>query len=205
MSISAKFEFLTNRKPGILDQEKSFTSAVLVPLVNYQGNLCVLFEKRAAHMNKQPGEICFPGGSIEAGDENEAAAAIRETCEELGLPPDTISLIAPLDMLVLPFNVIIYPYLCSIENYNEISPNSDEVDSLIYVPLQDLQSMDPLQTQISLSLVMPEDYPYDLIPNGKNYAWRPAYYPQYFYKWQGEVIWGITARILHHFLQLIRK
>jgi len=203
MSITDSFDNLKNRKPGILDQENSFISAVLVPLVNYQGQQCVLFEKRASDMNKQPGEICFPGGSVETSDENEAAAAVRETCEELGLSADAITLIAALDILVLPFNLIIYPYLCTIGDCSNIAPNPDEVDSLIYVPLQDLQSMTPIQTKIKLSPVMPEDYPYELIPNGKNYAWKPAYYPQYFYIWQGEAIWGITARILNHVLRLI--
>ena len=78
MNITDSFMHLKNRTPGILDQESNFRSAVLLPLVNYQDKVCVLFEKRAADLNKQPGEICFPGGSIEKSDQNEAAAAVRE-------------------------------------------------------------------------------------------------------------------------------
>ncbi len=87
MNIADGFAKFKNRQPGILDQENNFRSAVLLPLVNYENNVCLLFEKRASDLHKQPGEICFPGGSIEKTDQDEAAAAIRETCEELGLAP----------------------------------------------------------------------------------------------------------------------
>ena len=196
---------LKNRTPGILDQESNFRSAVLLPLVNYQDEICLLFEKRSADLNKQPGEICFPGGSIEKSDQNEAAAAVRETCEELGLSPKEIELIAPLDILVVPFNLIIYPYLCTITNYSNIKPNASEVESLIYIPLEELQAITPICKQVALQPIMPEDYPYELIPNGENYPWRPAYYPQYFYVWHDQVIWGMTARILHNFLNKLHQ
>ncbi|NEU34154.1 CoA pyrophosphatase, partial [bacterium LRH843] len=57
--------------------------AVLVPLVQKQDELHVLFEVRAHHLRRQPGEICFPGGKIEPNDSTPQDAAVRETTEEL--------------------------------------------------------------------------------------------------------------------------
>ena len=51
----------------------------------------------------------------------------------------------------------------------------------------------------------PEDYPYELIPHGKNYPFLQATYPQHFYIWKEYVIWGMTARILNHFLKLLKN
>lgn len=67
---------------------------MLIPLVEKDGELHLLFEVRAKHMESQPGEICFPGGHVEQG-ENPKDAALRETFEELGIPTEKIELIGP--------------------------------------------------------------------------------------------------------------
>ena len=53
-------EALRGRIPNILDHERAHKNAVLLPLVEYGGETCILFEKRASQMKQQPGEICFP-------------------------------------------------------------------------------------------------------------------------------------------------
>lgn len=204
MNISERFSYLQNHKPGILDQDTYFRSAVALPLVDYRDKICLLFEKRAAGLKKQPGEICFPGGKIEKSDRDEAAAALRECCEELGLESADIELIAPLHVLVQPYKQIIYPYLCTIKDVSKIKPSADEVDSLIYIPLEELATIVPIHKQIELKPQMPEDYPYELIPNGKDYSWLKAYDQHYFYLWHGYTIWGMTARILRHLLTKIK-
>lgn len=200
MNISERFSYLQNLKPGILDQDMYSRSAVALPLVDYQDKICLVFEKRAATLKQQPGEICFPGGKIEKSDRDEAAAALRECCEELGLESADVELIAPLHVLVQPFKRIIYPYLCTIKDVSKINPCADEVDSLLYIPLEELETIVPIHRQIELIRIMPEDYPYELIPKGKEYSWLKAYDQHYFYLWQGHVIWGMTARILRHLL-----
>ena len=52
--------------PGLLDGKRAF--AVLVPLVEREDGLHVLYEVRALTLRHQPGEVCFPGGHIEAGE-----------------------------------------------------------------------------------------------------------------------------------------
>ena len=66
--------------------------AVLIPFVTTEEGKALLLEVRS-QLVKQPGEICFPGGRVEAG-ETPAETAVRETCEELGLKPEDIEVFA---------------------------------------------------------------------------------------------------------------
>lgn len=196
---------LAGRKAEILGHEEMFKSAVLLPLLYDKGELCVLFEKRAASLAHQPGEISFPGGRIEEDDINPEMAAVRETCEELGLSAGDVKVISPLDIMISPFNVIVYPYCAFIEKGENIIPNPDEVEEIFMVPLKYLLDYQPLRSRIELNPYLPDDYPVDLIPNGKKYAFRKGSLPQLFYIWNDYVIWGMTARILHNFLSLLKK
>jgi len=195
---------LKNRKVNIIGIENCFKSSVLLPLIDHNGQTCVLFEVRANQLRRQPGEICFPGGQVESTDSSPVQTAIRETSEELGLAPEDIEVIAPLDLLVTPCNTIIYPFLCRINNHTQIALNTDEVEEVFYVPLDYLYSTSPLIHKLSFQLNFANDFPFDLIPQGKNYNWREGTYPVYFYFYQKYIIWGMTARILHHFLFLTR-
>jgi 8-oxo-dGTP pyrophosphatase MutT (NUDIX family) len=203
--LDINIENLRGRTPNILDHERAVKNAVLLALVEYEDETCILFEKRASHMKQQPGEICFPGGGIEDHDSGKAVAAVRETCEELGLETEDIDLIAPLDIMVSPFNLIIYPYVGYIKDYSRIQPNPDEVESVFCVPLDFLLNYKPIFTQMAIKMYAPEDYPFELIPQGKDYPFRQSTYPIHFFLWNEHVIWGMTARILNHFLNLLKK
>ncbi|MDH7479123.1 MAG: CoA pyrophosphatase [Syntrophomonadaceae bacterium] len=194
---------LGSRKPNIIGHERCFKSAVLLPLVEYQDELCILFEERSRLLVRQPGEICFPGGRIESSDGGEVEAALREASEELGLPREEMEVIAPLDIVVAPFNAIIYPFLGWIKDYKKIH-SSYEVESILYIPLEYLLNYKPIYSSITIKLVPGENFPYELIPRGEHYDWKDGVYPEYFYIWESYVVWGLTARILHHFLSLVR-
>ncbi len=155
-------------------------------------------------LRHQPGEICFPGGGIETSDRGTGIAALRETCEELGLEMEDVELIAPLDILVTPFNTIIYPYLGYIKNPINIKPNYDEVEEVFYVPLKHLLNNKPIFKRLSFRMDLPEDLPFELIPHGRDYPFRSVNYALHFYIWKDRVIWGMTARILNHFLNLLK-
>lgn len=198
-------EFLRQRSQGILGQDKFFESAVFLPLLDLDGETYILFEKRAADLKMQPGEICFPGGSIDPSDPNPASAAIRETSEELGIATENICLMGALDMIVSPFGAIIYPFAGYIENSDRIKPNPSEVAETFNVPLNFLLAQQPIEHKLRLKVDFPENYPFELVPGGKNYPYRYASMPQQFYIWEDRIIWGLTARILHHFLDLIKN
>ena len=82
------------RTPGIIGIDSYKKFAVLMPVVSSENGLSVVFEVRAAKLKSQPGEVCFPGGSLEPG-ESEAEAAVRETVEELLVPRESVRLLTP--------------------------------------------------------------------------------------------------------------
>src|SRR5512147_944576 len=66
-------------------------AAVLVPLVNRPQGLQVLLTERSADLPDHPGQISFPGGRVEPDDPSLAAAALRESAEEIGLPETQVA------------------------------------------------------------------------------------------------------------------
>ncbi|NSW83714.1 MAG: CoA pyrophosphatase [Syntrophothermus sp.] len=196
---------LRGRQAGILGEFELNRMAVMVPLVKLEGQVNILFEERALTLNRQPGEVCFPGGAVEESDRNPVRAALRETCEELGITRNDMEFIAPLDVLITPYNSIVYPYLCEIDNPKAIHPNHSEVKSVFFVPLNYLKSTTPRVYDVRVFLDPGDDFPFDLIPGGKSYKWSTGTYRTYFYSYEGKVIWGMTARILVSFLELLKK
>lgn len=194
---------LQKRKPHLMGHQQLREAAVLVPLIEQGEEMHVLFEVRSHTLRRQPGEICFPGGRLEQQDGSASVTAVRETCEELGLHRDQVELLGELDVLV-GHSQLIYSFVGQIEQSVEIKPNQDEVAEIFTVPLSELLQTEPVMHQVAFHVQPHEDFPFDLIPNGRDYAWGRGVIPQYFYQWQGRVIWGLTARILHHFLEVIR-
>ena len=72
--------------------------AVMAPLVRVGGETHLLFEVRALHMRRQPGEVCFPGGRIEPGEEP-VECAVRETTEELGIGRERIRIVGSIGLI----------------------------------------------------------------------------------------------------------
>ena len=193
---------LKNREQGIIDERYMRKYAVIIPIIEKKEGLEVLFEVRAKHMKRQPGEICFPGGKIDRQDASPHAAAIRELCEEVGISENQVTLLGKLDRIVSPFNQVIFPF-SGVLNTTAFSPNKEEVDELFSVPLSFFLSHDPERYDVELSVQPGEDFPYGSIPGGKNYPWNKGFVPEYFYYYQNYIIWGITARIIKHFAEEI--
>lgn len=195
---------LKNRTARLIGEEKCKQSAILVPIVSYQNEDCLLFEVRSQNLKSQPGEICFPGGRVEQRDKNEEETAVRETCEELGLSKSDIKVVGPLDILVTPFQFKITPFVAQLDDYRKIKLNQSEVESVFYVPAKYFLN-NPPQTYFNKITIQPHsDFPLHLLPNGKTYNWGKGSYPVHFYQYQEYVIWGITARIIQNFVQILK-
>lgn len=195
------YERLHRRPAGIDKLDRLWEAAVLLPLVQTEKGVAVLFEERAHSLRRQPGEICFPGGKVECSDDNFAAAAIRETCEELGLQPRNITLCGELDSLVTHTGPIIHPFVGLLDDIAQISYSASEVECIFTVPLRELLAMTPKRCSMELADHPGEDFPFDLVPNRMR-GWRKnKEYYVYFYEYEGRVIWGLTARVLYAFLR----
>lgn len=202
--IFKRIDDLKNRKANILGHEQALKTAVLVPLVEVDGQVCLLFEKRSSTLQHQPGEICFPGGRKDPTDCDSKGTAVRETCEELGLTADDIEVLGELDTLVTPSSLIMRSFAARIKDVTRIKVNAAEVEHVFWIPLDYLLDYQPMEYEMILKPDFQENFPLHLIPQGGNYPFRINQLKQYFYIWEGEVIWGLTARMLHHFLSLLK-
>lgn len=197
MNIDKIITKIENTVPYISGWERMKRAAVVIPLVEINNEVHILFEVRAKKLNSQPGDICFPGGKIDNG-ETPKIAALREIEEELGLK--NISIINELDLIVRHDGIIIHPFLGIIKDIESLNINENEVDHVFYVPLNDLLNNKPLEVINKLVMDRAKDFPYELIVNKENYKFKEGSYISLFYKYNDYVIWGITAEMLRSFL-----
>ena len=195
------YERLHRRPVGIDKLDRLWEAAVLLPLVQTEEGIAVLFEERAHSLRRQPGQICFPGGKVECADANNfAVTAVRETCEELGLAPEDITICGELDSLVTHMGPIIHPFVGMLKDISKISLNPSEVERVFTVPLQALLSMTPRRCSMELADHPGADFPFDLVPDRMR-GWRKhKEYYVHLYEYGDHVSWGLTARMLHAFL-----
>jgi peroxisomal coenzyme A diphosphatase NUDT7 len=204
VEIKKIIQSLEKHAPSILGSRDYSKFAVLLPLIEKEDGIHILFEVRSLQLRNQPGDICFPGGRMDPQDMDEAEAAIRETIEELGILKEDISSVFPLDYLMTPFGMFVYPFAGLIHNLNNLNLNSDEVSGIFTVPLSYFMNTKPDIHYVHFKAEPSEDFPYHLLVGGQNYNWRRKKADEYFYVYEGKVIWGMTARIIAHFIELIR-
>lgn len=193
-----------NNKPYINGWQEMKRASVAILLVDVDNKLNIVFEVRAKHMRSQPGDISFPGGKIDL-NEDEEDAAIREICEELGLSKEDFEIIAPLNLLITHYGLLIHPFVGYIKNLNNIKINKDEVDHIFLVPLEYLINNEPRVEESKIVVNRCKNFPYDLINGGKNYKFKEGIYRSLFYQYNNYVIWGITALMLEDFLKNFNK
>lgn len=177
-------------------------SAVIIPILETDDGLSLLFEVRSNNII-QGGEVCFPGGVIERG-ETAVETAVREAGEELLIDSESLEVICPLFSFAGPGGMEIKSFLGFLKEYN-YSFSDEEVDHVFTVPLRWLLENRPLTYEAEMKLVFPEDYPFDLIPGGEDYPFRTNPRTFYFYRFKDEIIWGMTANLLHEFIDLLKN
>lgn len=175
--------------------------AVLLPLIEVDGDIHILYEVRSKNIS-QPGETSFPGGAVEAGETFEQAA-VRETMEELLLERHQIQLFGEIDYIVNDFAVIrCYVGKLLHVKVEEIHPNS-EVDSVFTIPLRYFQDHKPIYYATEVHYKQAEDFPFHLLPQGKNYKFRRGMHHIPFYELQENRLWGFTANLTDRFIEIL--
>ncbi|MFX4261449.1 NUDIX hydrolase [Pelotomaculum propionicicum] len=198
---------LKTKSQEVQNIEEYFVSAVLLPLAETERGLEVLFEVRANHLRRQPGEICFPGGRVEKNElMNPEEAAIRETAEELGIQKDQVELLGSLNCFFGPPANIIYPYVGLIKDKESIKPEPAEVEEVFWAPLKHFIKNPPAESSVEVATRYARDFPFNRVPASYRKDWNKKWsFPVYFYEYGERFIWGITARILYHFVTNYNK
>ena len=172
--------------------------AVFIPKIEIDGKDHILLEVRSQNI-AQPGEVSFPGGRVEAGESFEEAA-IRETMEELLLDREDIFLEGYSSMILSSTYRHIKAYYGRIDkNIEEIKYN-EEVESVFAVDINFLKENEPIMYRAPYRMEFPKDFPFEKIPNGKDYSFTPLYHDMFFYD-TNPVIWGLTAKLLKNFIE----
>lgn len=203
MDISEIEKKVEGRIPSPIDVIHNY--AVLIPLIEIDGETHILYELRSHDMSTQPGEISFPGGKVEEG-ESYREAAVRETMEELNISRDNIEVIEQLDYFVSYSNITIYCFLGKLSgvNVDKLRPNIGEVDHVFTVPLDFFLETEPDCYYLDVKTDLNDEFPYNLIPNGRDYKFRKGRQTVMFYYFKDYIIWGFTAKMTRKLIEIIK-
>ena len=173
------------QKRHIVDASR-VPSAVLVPIYYKQGQYYILFTKRTEKVKEHKGQITFPGGAYQEGEDRTLVdTALRECAEEIGLMADRVEILGELDDMITTSNYIISPFVAIIPWPYPFKVNQWETEEIIEVPISALLNKDCLRQETKSV-------------DGETVT-------SYFYHYQGRVIWGTTATILNQFLDILAQ
>ena len=144
-------------------------AAVLVPLINRDDGLTVLFTERSRDLPDHPGQISFPGGRVEPGDADAGIAALREAEEEVGLSRERVTLLGRLEPYETVTGYRVTPVVGWVEPPVEIKADPVEVADVFEVPLAFL--LEPANLQRHFRMVGNIRRDYYAIPYGERYIW----------------------------------
>jgi 8-oxo-dGTP pyrophosphatase MutT (NUDIX family) len=169
-------------RPPFVNSTKQ--SAVLAPLFFRDGELRIVLTRRDARLRNHKGEVAFPGGRLDDG-ESSAAAALRETHEEVGLPPERVRILGQLEKLTTMVSAAaITPFVGFVDGeLPQLTPNPGEVDRIFDVSVYELTDPDCYHEEIWN------------FPDGT--------FPIWFFDVEDDTIWGATGRMLRRLLDLI--
>ncbi|MDR2132552.1 MAG: CoA pyrophosphatase [Clostridiales Family XIII bacterium] len=191
------------RKPEPLDRYRYYS--VLVPLVERNGELHLLYQLRSETLRRQPGEVGFPGGKVEDG-ESPLACAMRETVEELCVPRESMDVIGELDYIHGYGDFTMYAFLASLADADfSRGFNRSEVQEVFLVPVSFFMENEPEIYNYEIAPRVGGDFPYDRIQPKGFYSWRtvPATVP--IYNYEGRAIWGLTGRITLRLINILKN
>ncbi len=155
--------------PGFHPGQPLVPAAVLVPLIDHPEGLSVLLTLRTLHLHDHAGQISFPGGRIDPGDADAAAAALRETEEEVGLKPERVRLVGRLDTYVTRTGYQVTPLVGLIEPPLELAIDPEEVAEAFEVPLDFL--LEPANRRRDSRIYQGLERHFWAMPFGRHYIW----------------------------------
>ncbi|MCU1363339.1 MAG: putative hydrolase [Acidimicrobiaceae bacterium] len=165
-------------------------SAVLAALFEEDGEAQLVLTRRAMSLRQHRGEIALPGGRCDE-DETPTETALREAREEIGLEPSSVTPIAWLSpILTFASGSSIWPIVGTLARRPTFTIETAEVDRAFTVSLSDL---------VAEGAFVEERWRRVEARAG---AEDEGYFPIYFFKVPGDIIWGATARVVAELLAL---
>ncbi|MDR3574735.1 MAG: CoA pyrophosphatase [Anaerolineaceae bacterium] len=160
------------------------TAAVLIPLLVMDGEWHVLYTRRTEIVQDHKGQVSFPGGATEEIDQSAADTALREAQEEIGLKPEQVRILGFMSQYPSITDFLVTPVAGKITWPFEMSLSKNEVGRVFTIPIKWLA--DPRNREEKLMTR----------PSGQ--VWVSYYKP-----YDGEILWGLTARITVNFLEIL--
>lgn len=174
---------LAHHRRQVIEETELTCAAVLLPLLYKEEQWHVLFTRRTQDVEHHKGQISFPGGAREPADEDLAATALRETYEEIGVPPHVVEILGALDDFPTITDFVVTPFVGILPHPLRYRPNPYEVEAVLEVPLSFFADPDGLRVE--------------------QLEHRGQIFDVLFWDYGPHTIWGATARILKGFLDLL--
>jgi len=166
-------------------------AAVLGVLFEEDGEARLVFTRRSTALRSHRGEVSFPGGRLDPG-EDARTAALREAYEEVALSPTDVEVIGWIHpVLTMVSGSLIMPIIGTVPSRPHLVASPDEVERVFDVSLAELA--DP-------SIFHEERWsiPGRQIPGSPDNS-----FAVWFFEVEGEMIWGATARMIHEILSVV--
>ncbi len=183
LKMAPKFQGLNFRSFKPKADAKS--SAVLILIVGESNNFDILFTLRSEKLRNHNGQISFPGGKTDS-NETPTETALRETCEEVGIEKNHITIVTQLtELYVPPSNSIIRPIVGYINSLPNLIINEDEVQEAFFVKIDEFYNVENYKVTNRFLQEQEIETPEWLIH-------------------KKTPLWGATAIIMSEFLELHR-
>jgi len=170
------------RSPQRLDGNGHKPAAVLVPIQERSDGDYLVLTKRADHLSTHKGQIAFPGGRVDPSDADVAGTALRECYEEIGIGPECVRILGRLDEFTAGYGLVVTPVVGVIPAHCEFRIDPSETTAVASVPISSLMQSPNCLLSDHLS---------------------PGGHPNYHFYVNGWDVWGVTARIIAQFLELV--
>ena len=145
------------------------SASVLIPVIERDQGLTVLFTRRTEHLQAHAGQISFPGGGAEPGDASPVATALRETEEEIGLHPRHVEILGSLREHPTVTGYRITPIVGLVRPPFELRLDEFEVAGIFEVPLGFL--LDPVNHRRDTMIRDGRHREFAAVPYGEHYIW----------------------------------
>jgi 8-oxo-dGTP pyrophosphatase MutT (NUDIX family) len=176
-------ELLTTHTPVAMPQGENRKACVMVTLVNKENHLHLLLTKRTDSVEHHKGQISFPGGMVDEGDDSHASTALRELEEEIGVSRSRVNILGVLDDIHIPTGFIVTPVVGYIDCLPDLHTNTAEVAEVLLIPFERFFDRSLQQTETRILM-------------GK------AREVHLFNVWK-EPVWGATAHIIKQLTDLV--